>query len=367
MLGVRALVGIGEGSYYPAGTPMLAAYYPPARRASIMSRWAIGALTGGAVGFIIATVVKAAGLDWRQAFYIAAVPGLVLAVLIFFTREKVRNEDDPPASQEVSQGSIVSKTREYLRIPTFRVILATHALGFFALYSIATFLVIYLGDVYGTDAYGKAGLSDTLVVALPGVVLLVGGIAGNLIGSAWANRMSRRYAGARVRVGGLGFLLAAPAVALTLLAPYVLPTLPFFHDANPSTQVRIGVTIFVVFGLLASTALNIYNGPTGAALQDVVPPKERAAAGGVELTLAHLLGDVYAGPAVGALSVALGSWLGGKQIGLAMLLTCPVFLIASGIVGIRGSRHYAGDVAALGSNADAMLGTHALEAEAARA
>jgi hypothetical protein len=50
-----------------------------------------------------------------------------------------------------------------------------------------------------------------------------------------------------------------------------------------------------------------------------------------------------------------------------MLLTCPVFLIASGIVGIRGSRHYAGDVAALGSNADAMLGTHALEAEAARA
>src|SRR5579884_2810355 len=51
LLGVRALLGIGEGSYYPAGTPMLAAQYPPARRATILSRWAVGALVGAAVGF----------------------------------------------------------------------------------------------------------------------------------------------------------------------------------------------------------------------------------------------------------------------------------------------------------------------------
>jgi hypothetical protein len=43
----------------------------------------------------------------------------------------------------------------------------------------------------------------------------------------------------------------------------------------------------------------------------------------------------------------LGHALGGDQLGLAMLITFPVFLIASGVIGIRGSRHFAGDVAAV--------------------
>ena len=44
-----------------------------------------------------------------------------------------------------------------------------------------------------------------------------------------------------------------------------------------------------------------------------------------------------------------------------MLLTCPLVLVASGIVGIWGSRFYARDVAALGSDASKMLGTAATE------
>lgn len=53
LLGIRAILGIGEGSYYPAGTPMPAAYYPPFRRAQILSRWSVGALIGAAVGFLM--------------------------------------------------------------------------------------------------------------------------------------------------------------------------------------------------------------------------------------------------------------------------------------------------------------------------
>jgi hypothetical protein len=67
------------------------------------------------------------------------------------------------------------------------------------------------------------------------------------------------------------------------------------------------------------------------------------------LTLAHLLGDVYAAALIGLIATALTTAIGGEQVGLALLLTCPIMLTFSGIIGIRGSRHYAKDVAALGA------------------
>ncbi len=159
--------------------------------------------------------------------------------------------------------------------------------------------------------------------------------------------------------GGLGFLLAAPCVIVAVGAPMLLRQISAFTGASVHTQIVVGVTIFTVFALLGAFFLNIYNGPVSAALLDVVPASERGAAGGTELTMAHLLGDVYAAALIGALADVLKNALGGEQIGLALLLTCPVVLIASGVVGIWGSRFYARDVAALGANASEMLGTSA--------
>ena len=72
--------------------------------------------------------------------------------------------------------------------------------------------------------------------------------------------------------------------------------------------------------------------------------------------MAHVLGDIYATTAVGALSVGLGTMLAGPQIGLALLLTCPFTLIGAGIVGIWGAKFYRADVEALGVSAETMVG-----------
>jgi len=372
LLGIRTVLGIGEGSYYPAGTPMLAAYYPPSRRAQILSRWSVGALIGAALGFLIAAPFSSPG-TWRLAFFFTGIPGLIFAFLIWRTREKIRHEDDPPAQQLVGEtASILGRSRAYLQIPTVRVILGTHAFGFFALTGVTTFLPIYLSNTYGRlvnhyDKYGAltgtnpgtfphAGLSNGLVPILGGGVVLLGGILGNLAGGIISDRLSRRYLGARVLTGGLGFLLAMPCLIAGVGAPYVLRQIPSYTSSSEGNQVLIGVAIFVVFGLLAAFFLNLYNGPMSAALLDVVPAPERGAAGGLELTLAHLLGDVYAAALIGAIATLLSAALGGEQVGLAILLTCPLMLLISGIIGIRGSRHYAKDVAMIGSSAETLLG-----------
>lgn len=359
LLGVRTALGIGEGSYYPAGTPMLAAWYEPKRRARVLARWSVGALIGAAIGFLLASPFYSPD-RWRYAFYFTGVPGLLFAFLMWRTREKKRHEDDPPADHLAGEGrSMGSRLKAYLRIPSVRVIIAVHALGFFALTGVTSFLSIYLNDTYATGSPGfpHVGLSPHLVPILGGGVVLLGGILGNLYGGRWAGTLSRRHPGARVLTGGLGFLLAAPCVLLAVGASYVLPQIPAYAGASEASRLTIGIVIFILFALLAAFFLNVYNGPMSAALLDVVPAPERAAAGGTELTLAHLLGDVYAAALIGALADVLKQRLGGEQIGLALLLTCPIVLVASGIVGIWGSRFYAPDVAALGSTAEAMLGT----------
>lgn len=394
LLGVRAILGIGEGSYYPAGTPLLAAYFPPARRARVLSRWAVGALVGAAVGFLLAAPF-ASHHTWRYAFFFTGIPGLIFAFLILRVREKTRHEEDPtvatigaipavatgdlapsetPAVATVNAPSARSRVRAYLRIPTFRTIFGMHALGFFALTSVTSFATIYLNDTYGKvgptrDKYGTllnhpgpgpfphSGLGSALVPILAGGVVLVGGIIGNLYGGTLADRLSRRHSGARVLAGAWGFLLAAPCVLVLVGAPYLLRHLAFYSSLSESSQVLVGVGVFTVFALLSAFFLNLYSGPTAAALLDVVPANERAAAGGTELTLAHLCGDVYAAALVGLLAELFSHAFGGEQIGLAILVTCPPVLVASGIVGIRGSRHYARDVAALGKSASEMLGT----------
>lgn len=352
----RSAVGVGEASYYPSGTPLLAAWFPAGKRASILSWWGSSALVGASIGTLFGAFFNYPD-KWRYPFYICAVPGLILAALVFFLRERKRSHDDP----EVSGGYAVSPWETIKRswsVKTFRVVLFTHALGFFALASASFGLVLYLSDTYGPDStYSPAAaLTGGTTALLAGGLLVAGGIAGGIYGGTWSNRMRRKHIGARVRTGGVGFLLAAPFFVAALIAPYVLHAIPAYTAAPASSQVTIGVAVFAVTGFIASFFLNVYNGPTSAALQDVLPPELRAAGGGLELSLAHILGDIYAPTAVGALSVALGTALGGHQIGLAILLTSPIALIGAGIVGIWGAKFYRQDVEALGVKAETMVG-----------
>jgi hypothetical protein len=164
-----------------------------------------------------------------------------------------------------------------------------------------------------------------------------------------------------VLTGGLGYLLSAPIVAIATALPFILRLIPAYTQSSPATHVTVGVAIYVPLALVATVFLNVYNAPVGAALQDVIPADERGSAGGTELTLAHLLGDVYAAAAVGLLADFLSGVFGNAQVGLgvALLATVPPTLFIAGVIGMLGSRFYARDVAKLGTTAEAMLGTAA--------
>src|SRR2546422_8522732 len=71
----RAVLGVGEASYYPAGTSLLGDHFRKEGRARAMSIWAAGTAVGIAVGFAGGGILGSRP-GWRAAVYITRLRGL---------------------------------------------------------------------------------------------------------------------------------------------------------------------------------------------------------------------------------------------------------------------------------------------------
>jgi MFS family permease len=67
LLTARALVGVGEGAYAPAGTAMVSDCFPRSVRARVQSVFNLGMLAGGVMG-LAAGGVLSQWLGWRHVF-----------------------------------------------------------------------------------------------------------------------------------------------------------------------------------------------------------------------------------------------------------------------------------------------------------
>ena len=333
----RAMVGVGEASYYPAGSALLGAYYPLKKRARIMSGWQSGQLVGMVLAFAIValldSIIDPAREPWRLAFFITGVPGLILALFIWFVKDQpdvsVESGEELEAAEAGSVGdahgaalslsggfgAMLQSVGTVLRIRTIWVVVALQALMFIVVTPAITFLPIYVHS-----ANGPFHLKSNTTALAAGAIIVVGGVSGILLGGVLADKMSARFRCGRVLAVSLGFALAIPFYALALLTS----SLP----------------VFILFGIIAVMALNLPVGPLVAALTDATPPLLRATAFAVALSLAHLLGDVWAPYLVGGISTGLH-----EHANLALLIVGLPCLAIAAIAAFFGARIYSGDVA----------------------
>ena len=87
---IRMGVGIGEASYAPAANSLIGDLFPANKRARAMGIFMLGLPLGLVLAFFtIGAMVQAFG-SWRAPFVIAAIPGLILALFMFFIKEPAR-------------------------------------------------------------------------------------------------------------------------------------------------------------------------------------------------------------------------------------------------------------------------------------
>ncbi len=325
LFATRAAVGIGEASYFPAGTALLSAYYSLERRARIMSRWGAAQLVGAALAFALSAAFAhwlGARGSWRLLFFFTGLPGLILALLMWFVADAPRSasaqtSEHPPSARDRDDQAtlgLVARLRTVANIRTIRVVILLQALTFVSVTPTVTFLPIYLRSAHSPF---HLGIAQADLVA--GTMVVIGGLTGALIGGNVADWFGQRVRGGRVFAAGVGFGLALPCYA-TMLATR-------------------SISVFVITGTFAVLFLSIQSGPLTAAVQDATPPALRATAVAVTLLLSHVLGDVWAPLVVGLISTALH-----ERAGMALLIVGTPALAIAMIAGMWGARIYANDV-----------------------
>src|SRR5215471_7093801 len=306
----RAIVGVGEASYYPAGTSLMSDWFPKEQRGRVMSVWGAGSTIGIAIGFAGGGII-AEHLGWRAAFFFAAVPGLLLAFLAFQMREPLRGavEQAGKAVEHTAEAS-VRKFWELLKIPTLRATIISQSILFFVLASNAFWLPTVLHRRFDMSA-GTSGV-------LAGGVIVVGGLIGTLAGGWLADRRALKTPQAHLEVGIVGFLIAAVLITVTLIAPLNLGPIP----------------VFVPLFLLTVICLYLYSGPFTAVAQNVVSPGLRASSVTMLLFISHVFGDSHSTFDVGFLSDRLNG-----NLQAALLITSPTLLVLAAVAAAAGLRH----------------------------
>ena len=284
----RSLVGVGESAYAPAGTAMLSDAFPVSLRARVQSVFTLGMFFGGIAGMMLSGTL-AARFGWRPAFFIVAVPGMILAFFCFRIREPERRH-----KARAGGGGVL------LANPAFFLTLVSAALVTFAASAFVTWAV--------TFAVRYHGLTVKQASLILGPISMGGGLLGVSFGGWLADKLQSKFPGGRALVIAVGFLASAPLLYVGI------------RSETPMT--------FYVAIALATFFLTWYHGPATAIVHDLAPVELRAAAFGLYMLFIHLVGNAPAPTVIGALADR-------TSLRTAMMLpVATLFLSALGFLGV---------------------------------
>ena len=261
LFAMRLGVGVGEASCAPAATSLIGDLFPASRRGKALAIFMLGLPLGVAAGFAVGGwVTKFWG--WRPSFYVAAIPGIICAVLALMVKEPSRGAAESHAISGAKREG--SPFLLVLSIPTMWWIILSGALHNFNMYALGTFLSPFLQRVYHADAF-NAGMISMLTYGLSGVPgLILGGLIGDSI-------MKRRSNG-RLLVAAVSILMAVPLVYLAFNQP-------------------AGATLSFTVLLFSGWALMyVYYATVYSTIQDVIEPSLRGTAMALYFFAMYVLG-----------------------------------------------------------------------------
>jgi MFS family permease len=326
----RMLVGIGESSYAPSATSLIGDLFPADKRSRAVGIFMLGLPIGLVVAFFTTGALSQYFGSWRAPFYVAAMPGMLLALCMFFIREPARGAAE---TAKVVEHKIDRPIRRILKTPTLWWLIISGVALNIATYGTNGFLVPLIQRFFNLPLQ-SAGVAT-------GVIVGISGLIGLTFGAIIADKLHRVNERARLIYGAVSMFGAALLI--------------YFALKVQTTEFATFVALYAMGWLLQ---YNFY-ACSYPALQDVVDPRLRATAMSILFALVYILGG-SAGPLlVGAFSdsaahaamVAAGATQMTDQfrgLGLrsAMELV-PAALFVSGVGFLLATRTFPADAAAM--------------------
>jgi MFS family permease len=280
LFAARLGVGIGEGACTPCAQSIICDLYPPEKRATALSTYAVGVpigiMIGGIGGALAADIV-----GWRGAFVIAAIPGFLLALLFFLTvREPARGGCEPGGYVDAAAPSFLDVVRTLWRSPSFRHTAIGYAAAGIPGTGIQIFFIVYLVRVHGM-AQLDAGVAYGLFAGITGA-----------IGMFYGGRLADFFGKRDVRAYGY-----VPAITFVCL--------PFLLVAALTRESLWAMAAIMVF----PATMYVFNiGASYAVTNNLVEPRMRATTNAILLMVVTLLASGLGPILIGWASDQLAAW-----------------------------------------------------------
>jgi len=253
----HTLVGVGEATFVTIAPTFVADLFPENIRGRIFGIFYLAIPVGTAAGYVLGGQLGPSH-GWRFPFYIAAFPGFLLALAVWFLPEPPRGQYD--SVKETPERATV---RGLIHNPAFWTVTLGMAAGTFSLGGIQVWMPTFL-----VRARGYSLQSANLIF---GIIIVCDGIVASLLGGWLGDRLLPRMKGSYYFVSALSMGLGVPVMVVALWAkgPIMLPAIAL-----------------AAFFLLLNTS------PLNTALVNSVGFHIRATAIAVNIFLFHLFGDV---------------------------------------------------------------------------
>ncbi|XP_078349964.1 MFS-type efflux pump MSMEG_3705-like [Oculina patagonica] len=248
----RFVLGIGEAGCTPFATSLIADYFPESLRGSAVGVYNWGIYIGYSMAYAFGNFITQANIDgkgWRWVFWIAAIPGFVLGLLMLLTLK------EPERSERPGVQRIVNRPQRELFREKFLLLGRTFIRPSLLILFLAGSIRNAGGYVwaYNTQPYFNKYYPNTNVGKYMSWIPLVGGSLGVVLGGFISDRLIKNR-GFYMRVWVLIFsqVIAAPfaAGALFLKPPWAFISL---IPSNIIGEMWVGVTLTVVVELVPNT------------------------------------------------------------------------------------------------------------------
>lgn len=202
---LRAIMGVSEALYIPAGLALIADYHTDKTRSLAIGIHMTGLYMGQAIGGFGATI--AATFSWQQTFHSFGLIGIVYSlVLILFLREK-RNAVVPESGLPLNKKPPLLKGLAVLFTNiSFWVILFYFAIPSLPGWGVKNWLPTLFAENLNIDM-SKAGPMSTITIAASS---FLGVIFGGILSDKWVQKNLR----GRIYTSAIGLALTIPALLL---------------------------------------------------------------------------------------------------------------------------------------------------------
>lgn len=293
----RIGVGIGEAGCSPPAHSLISDYFPPARRATALSIYSLGIPIGGGIGYLAGGWLDEI-FDWRTAFIVVGLPGVLLAAIVKLTlKEPRRGSFDPPSKANVPQPSVREVLQRLNAMKSFRHMAVAAALHSFYGYGAAAFVAAFFRRSHGMEPGELGSWLATIAFTAGAAGTFLGGYLGDRLGT-----MDKRW---YMWVPALGTVIYIPFAFMIYLSP------------NPYVALAISAPASVLGGM--------YLGPTFAMTQTLVPPSMRATAAAILLFVINMIGLALGPQGVGILSDLLVPTFEKESLRYALLIVVVGF------------------------------------------